>query len=94
VSFIEDEIDDIEVARLTRERRLTRGLRVAARRAIALARRYRDEEGPHGTREDACVAQALAWRAAARQLHLSPLRPGLARTAPPDSKAEAKIRSA
>jgi hypothetical protein len=67
------------------ERRLVRGLRVAARRALALARRYRGEEGPRGDRERACVAQALAWRNAAHELRgkpLSELGPGLARTLP------------
>jgi hypothetical protein len=75
----EPDLDDVEVELLVRERRLARGLRVAARRAIALARRYRREEGPRGLRETACVRQALAWRAAARG-NLADGRPGLART--------------
>lgn len=78
------ESDDPEVVRLARERRLRRGLRAAARRALILARRYRFEEGPRGERELACVAQAMAWRTAARDLRgksLAELGPGLARAA-------------
>jgi hypothetical protein len=81
-----DAPDDLEVERLARERRVARGLKVAARRALALARRYREEEGPRGRREIACVEQALAWRAAAHKLRgkpLSELGPGLARAAAP-----------
>lgn len=77
-----DDLDDLETERLARERRIVRGLKVAARRALALARRYREEEGPSGEREIACVTQALAWRAAAHRLRgktLSELGPGLAR---------------
>ena len=70
-------LDDAESERLAKDRRLARGLRVAACRALRLARRYRGEEGPGGERETACVRQALAYRAAAR--HLGAERPGLAR---------------
>ncbi len=73
---------DAEVERLARARQLYRGLRAAARRALRLARRYREEEGPNGDREIACVAQALAWRDASRQLtskSIAELGPGLAR---------------
>jgi len=73
-------LDDPESERLAKDRRLARGLRVAARRSLVLARRYREEEGPGGARETACVRQALAYRAAAR--HLGAERPGLARTTP------------
>ena len=73
-------LDDAESERLAKDRRLARGLRVAARRALVLARQYRREEGPKGARETACVRQALAYRAAAR--HLGAERPGLARTSP------------
>ncbi|HVH44761.1 MAG TPA: hypothetical protein VM925_20550 [Labilithrix sp.] len=83
--------DEIEIERIARARRLVRGLRVAARRALVLARRYRVEEGPRGAREEACVTQALAWRAAARDLRtgMSPAEqgPGLARTSAPQSNA-------
>jgi hypothetical protein len=87
--------EDLEIERLAHERRLARGLRVAARRALVLARRYREEEGPHGLRETACVTQALAWRAAARDLRarsLSELGPGLARATGPAS-SDAKRRA-
>lgn len=79
------EADGPEIDRLARERRLSRGLKLAARRALVLARRYRDEEGPRGQREAACVAQALAWRTASRNLRAQPsgeLGPGLARARP------------
>ena len=82
--------EDLEIERLARARRQARGLRVAARRALALARRYRDEEGPRGEREKACVSQALVWRSAARDLHGKPaseLGPGLARASVPPSEA-------
>lgn len=78
------DLDELEIERLARVRRLARGLRTAARRALSLARRYRAEEGPRGPREVACVAQALAWRSAARELRgrpLAELGPGLARAA-------------
>ncbi len=83
--------EDLEIERLARARRQARGLRVAARRALALARRYRNEEGPRGEREKACVTQALAWRSAARDLRgksASELGPGLARTSAPPSEAK------
>ena len=83
--------DSPEIERLARERRLARGLRLAAKRALDLARRYREEEGPRGSRETACVAQALAWRSAARDLRGKPsseLGPGLARTAPPSTRTD------
>jgi hypothetical protein len=72
-----ERLDDPEVARLARDRRVARGLRRAARRAVDLARKYREEEGSGGERERACVRQALAWRTAAR--HLLAGKPGLAR---------------
>jgi hypothetical protein len=94
--------EDVEIERLARARRQARGLRVAARRALALARRYREEEGPQGRREIACVAQALTWRTAAHALHKATASelgnaarsgpsnenaPGLARTSGPASEA-------
>lgn len=82
--------EDPEIERLARERRLVRGLRVAARRAVVLARRYRHEEGPRGEREAACVKQALAWRTAARDLRAGTTLsegPGLARTTAPVTDA-------
>lgn len=93
-----DEVD-LDVERLARARRQARGLRVAARRALVLARRYRDEEGPRGQRETACVTQALAWRTAARDLRSflssteGPLSqsPGLARTSAPPSQAARRV---
>lgn len=89
--------DDIEIEHLTRERRLARGLRVAARRAVGLARRYRDEEGPRGQREIACVTQALAWRSQARDLRNGTGsladRPGLARTITPSSPPNSDRRA-
>jgi hypothetical protein len=87
--------EELEIERLLRAKRLGRGLRVAARRALALARRYREEEGPGGAREAACVKQALAWRASARDLRDTgtsvDARPGLARTSP--TAADAKRRA-
>ena len=73
--------EDADIERVASQRRRARGLRVAARRALGLARRYREEEGPRGQRETACVRQALTWRAAARDLRtgLAPSRPGVAR---------------
>jgi hypothetical protein len=84
-----ERLDDPEVERLARERRVARGLRRAARRAADLARKYRAEEGGGGERERACVRQALAWRTAAR--HLLAGRPGLARAVPPDAAAQSKV---
>lgn len=95
-SFTPEAPEDLEIERLAHERRLARGLRVAARRALVLARRYREEEGPHGLRETACVTQALAWRAAAHDLRGKPLAelgPGLARATAPAS-SDAKRRAA
>lgn len=85
--------EDPEIERAARARRLARGLRAGARRALALARRYRDEEGPGGDREIACVEQALVWRSEARGLRdrpLSELGPGLARAMPARASAERK----
>lgn len=76
-------LEELEIERLARARQVARGLRLAARRALVFARRYRDEEGPRGEREGACVRQALVWRSAARDLSggaALELRPGLART--------------
>jgi hypothetical protein len=78
--------EDVEFEQLAHVRRRARGLRLAARRALTLARRYRTEEGPRGEREIACVTQAMRWRAAARALRaetLAVVRPGLARTSVP-----------
>ncbi len=82
-------IDDPEVERIARERGLAAGYRAAARRALAFARRYRQEEGvAGGEREKACIEQALAWRAAAHSVEAP--KPGLARTRPDDGSAEQK----
>jgi hypothetical protein len=89
--------DDVEIERVARARRQARGLRVAARRALVLARRYRDEEGARGQRETACVAQALAWRSAAHRLGratAAELGPGLARASmrvPASSDANRRV---
>ena len=85
--------DDLEIERLAHARRLVRGLRTAARRALVLARRYRNEEGPHGERETACVTQALTWRSAAQELRAHPTSelargPGLARASSPPGDAK------
>ncbi|MFO0740039.1 MAG: hypothetical protein U0270_29340 [Labilithrix sp.] len=82
--------EDPDIVELAARRRRARGLRVAARRALGLARRYRTEEGPRGVRETACVRQALAWRASARELRNGRAdRPGVARaSAPPPSSSE------
>lgn len=86
--------EDPEILELAANRRRARGLRAAARRALGLARRYRDEEGPRGARETTCVRQALIWRASARELARAragadALRPGVARaSAPPPSSSE------
>jgi hypothetical protein len=73
--------DDPEIERLARRRLLASGFREAARRAMALARRYREEEGsPGGARERACVAQALAWRRSARDVRAGIALPGIAWT--------------
>jgi hypothetical protein len=80
--------EDEDVERLATARRLAMGYRTAARRALAFARLYRDEEGaPGGARERACVDQALAWRRAARDVQASRnLGPGLARTRPGEAQ--------
>lgn len=83
------EPEELEIEQLARSHRLRRGLRVAARRAIVLARRYRNEEGPGGEREAACIRQALAWRASAQALRNGATelaRPGLARTTAPNAQ--------
>jgi hypothetical protein len=74
--------DDEDLERLATERRLRAGFRVAARRALAFARLYREEEGrAGGERERACLAQARAWRLSAHGVRVpSSARPGLART--------------
>jgi hypothetical protein len=81
-------LDEAEIERLAREGELAAGFREAARRALAFAHRYRDEEGAAGgARERACVAQAQEWRRAVRDLHAGRavpalpdgVRPGLAR---------------
>jgi hypothetical protein len=78
-------LDDAESERHARVSRLVAGYREAARRALELARRYRDEESAAGgARERACIVQALAWRRAAHEVRAGlpvPMipRPGLAR---------------
>ena len=81
-------LDEAEIERLAHERALASGYREAARRALAFARRYREEErAPGGTRERACIVQAQAWRRAVRELRAGlpvpalpeSVRPGLAR---------------
>lgn len=70
---------DLDAERAAHAARIAAGYREAARRALAFARRYRDEEGaPGGAREIACILQARAWRRAAHATHTA--RPGLART--------------
>ena len=90
-SIDEANIDDANVERLARERSLAAGYREAARRALAFARCYREEEGTAGgAREQACIAQAQEWRRVVRDLHAGlPVRsvpdgigPGVARTRP------------
>lgn len=81
----------VEIERIARDLRRARGFTTAARRALVLARRYREEEGmPHGAREAACVKQALAWRASAHDLRRRAAigGPGLARTSSPPSPAD------
>lgn len=90
-----DEVEaEREIARLATELRRARGLRVAARRALRLARRYRAEEGPRGRRELECVEQALAWRAAAIRLRAERTGPGLARASVPPSSADRRASGA
>jgi hypothetical protein len=74
-------LDEAAVERLAREHDLAAGYREAARRALAFARRYREEEGvAAGSREQACIAQAQLWRRAVRDL-----RAGLTVPALPDA---------
>jgi hypothetical protein len=83
-------LDDPESERRARLARLAAGYREAARRALSFARRYREEEGPGGARERACILQARAWRQAAHDVRAG--RPGLARArdaAAPSSKRAA-----
>ena len=71
----EQAIDEALLEQIVRERGIAAGCREAARRALRLAHRYREEEGREGERERACIAQARAWLRRARE----PLGPGLAR---------------
>lgn len=76
----EDEISPAEIDRLAHEKELAAGYREAARRALAFARLYRDEEkAPNGERERACIVQAQLWRAAVRDLHAGREVPALPR---------------
>ena len=87
-------LDEAQIDRLAREHDLAAGYREAARRALAFARRYREEEGiAAGARERACIAQAQVWRRAVRDLRAGlptpalpawpeGVRPGLARARP------------
>ena len=77
-------LDDADSERLAQVGRLVAGYREAAHRALEFARRYREEEGPGGARERACIVQAMAWRRAAHDARAGlpvPMipRPGLAR---------------
>jgi hypothetical protein len=65
---LESQQEESEIDRLARERDLARGYHEAARRALGYARLYRQEEGPGGARERACVTQAGVWRQTARDL--------------------------
>ncbi len=60
----------------------------AAFRALALARRYRAEEGPGGTRERECLAEVRRLRVllAARRARGGTQGPGLARTSVADAE--------
>ena len=61
-----------EVERVAHTRATIVRYRMAARRALRLARHYRAEEGlAGGSREAACVAQARAWRRVVRDLRAS-----------------------
>ena len=83
--------DDVEIERLVRRRFLAAGFREAACRAIAFARRYRIEEGsPGGDRERACIAQALQWRRAARDVTAGRALPGLVWTRQDPSPASSR----
>lgn len=88
--------DDEEIERIAREKRLARGYREAARRALAFAHRYREEEGaPGGEREKACIVQALVWRAAIRDLRREGApRPGLARAGALGQESAGRARRA
>lgn len=93
----EEAREDLEIERRARALRLRRGLRTAARRALVLARRYREEEGPGGAREAACVAQALSWRHDAQEIAVTTAGlagPGLARATSPASSGDRKDRRA
>jgi hypothetical protein len=80
--------EDADIECLVASRRLAQRLRVAARRAMRFARRYRDEEGPGSARERACVDQALAWRRLARSPSLGPgVVRARAKAAPNSAKA-------
>lgn len=92
-------LDEQEIERLARAQDLAAGYREAAHRALAFARKYREEEGSAGgARERACIDQAQTWRRAVRDLHAGRpvpalpegLRPGLARANPsaPDSSGQ------
>lgn len=74
---------DREIQGLADARDTAAGYRIAIRRALGLALRYRREEGRGRPRERACILQALEWRVAARTLATPALaRPGLARAEP------------
>ncbi len=87
--------DDEDLERLATERRLRAGYRVAARRALAFARLYRQEEGAAGgDRERACVAQARVWRVAAHRVRAPiSVRPGLARTRANEAGSASKAKT-
>ena len=82
-----DDLDDLESLTAARRDALAAGCRAAARRALGFAHRYREEEGTAGgSRERACILQALEWRKAARDIRagrandvVDAARPGLAR---------------
>lgn len=90
-----DEISQDEIDRLAEERELAAGYREAARRALAFARLYREEEdAPDGERERACITQAQLWRRAVRDLHAGrplpslPARPGVAPARPREGASD------
>lgn len=63
------EEQDVELELLAELRRTVAGCYSGARRALRMARRYREEEGrAGGRREAACVIQARTWRDEARAL--------------------------
>lgn len=87
-------LDEADIERLAREGELAAGFREAARRALAFARRYRDEEGAGGgARERACIAQAQEWRRAVRDLHAGRAVPALPESARP-GLARARVAAA